>query len=319
MKVKLWGVRGSHPTPLNSLTIENKIIKALTLARPGDISSEESVKEFVENLPFSIKGSYGGNTTCIEVRTLSGEIIIIDCGSGLINFGRELMKEGFASGKGAANMILTHTHWDHIQGIPFFAPFYVKGNRFNIYSAFKDIKERLDYQQMDSHFPITLDSMAASKRFFSVKQDEFFFINDTKVFIKSMPHPGGAHGVRIEDQGSVFVYTSDCEFSINEIDLIHSYNELFHDADLLLFDTQYTFEEAMVDKISWGHSSASIAIDIASMNRVKKLILFHHDPNYDDEKLDSVLSNALTYMSVNKKASVDLKLELAIEGTEYEI
>lgn len=317
MKVKLWGVRGSHPTPLNSSTIENKIIKALTLARTGDISSKESVKEFVKNLPLSIKGSYGGNTTCIEVRTSSGEIIIIDCGSGMINLGRELMKEDFASGKGAANIILTHTHWDHIQGIPFFAPFYVKGNRFNIYSPFMDIKERLDYQQVDTHFPITLDSMAASKRFFSVKYDEFFFINDVKIFTKSMPHPGGAYGVRIEDGESVFVYTSDCEFSINEIDLIHSFEALFKDADILLFDTQYTFEESIVDKISWGHSSASIAIDIASMNRVKKLVLFHHDPNYDDEKLDSVLSNALTYVSVNKKASGDLILELASEGTEY--
>lgn len=317
MKVKLWGVRGSHPTPLNSLTIEKKIIKALTLARPGDLSSEESVREFVGNLPLSIKGSYGGNTTCIEVRTKSGEIIIIDCGSGIINLSKELMKEEFGSGKGAANIILTHTHWDHIQGIPFFSPFYVKGNRFNIYSSLKDLKERLDYQQVDTHFPIAFDSMDASKRFFSVKYDEFFFINDVRIFTKSMPHPGGAYGVRIEDGESVFVYTSDCEFSIDEIDLIHSFEELFHDADLLLFDTQYTFEEAMVDKISWGHSSASIAIDIASMNRVKKLVLFHHDPNYDDEKLDSVLSNALTYLSVNKKASENLKLELASEGTEY--
>lgn len=319
MKVKLWGVRGSHPTPLNSSTIENKIIKALSLARPGDLSSEKSVKEFVGNLPLSIKGSYGGNTTCIEVRTSSGEIIIIDCGSGIINLGRELMKEDFSSGKGIANIILTHTHWDHIQGIPFFTPFYIAGNRFNIYSALMDLKDRLDYQQVDTHFPIALDSMAASKRFFSVKSDEFFFINDVKIFIKSMPHPGGAYGVRIEDGESVFVYTSDCEFSINEIDLIHSFEELFQDADLLLFDTQYTFEESIVDKISWGHSSASIAIDIASMNRVKKLVLFHHDPAYDDEKLDSVLSNALTYASVNKKTSGDLNLELACEGTEYKI
>lgn len=319
MKIKLWGVRGSHPTPLKSSTIENKIARALSLARPGDISSEDSVREFVSSLPVSVKGTYGGNTTCIEVRTSSGEIIIIDCGSGLINLGRELMKEDFASGKGAANIILTHTHWDHIQGIPFFAPFYIKGNRFNIYSSVPDIKERLDYQQADTHFPITLDSMAASKRFFSVKHDEVFFINDVKIFTKSMPHPGGAYGVRIEDGDSVFVYTSDCEFSINEIELIHSFEDLFKDADLLLFDAQYTFQESIVDKISWGHSSASIAVDIASMNRVKQLVLFHHDPNYDDEKLDSVFSNALTYMSVNRKASEGLTLELALEEAEYNI
>jgi len=319
MKVKLWGVRGSHPTPLDSAVIENKIISALTLARPGDISSEESVKEFVSKLPVSVKGTYGGNTTCIEVRTSSGELIIIDCGTGIINLGSELMKEGFAAGKGAANIILTHTHWDHIQGIPFFTPLYIKGNRFNFYSPLEDIKGRVEYQQAESHFPITLGNMAASKRFFSVNYDEVFYVNDVKIFTKSMPHQGGAYGVRIEDGESVFVYTSDCEFSINEIDLIHSFTELFKNADLLLFDAQYTFQESITDKISWGHSSASIAIDIAAMNKVKELVLFHHDPDYDDDKLDSVLSNALTYVSVNKKASDDLKLGLAREGAEYNI
>jgi len=317
MKVKLRGVRGSHPTPLNTESIEDKIVKALSIARPGDISSEESAKLFVKNLPLSIRGTYGGNTTCLEVRTSTGELIIIDCGSGLINLGKDMMSEDFGKGRGAASIFLTHTHWDHIQGIPFFTPMYIKGNRFNFYSAFPDLKNRIDYQQPDTHFPISFDNMQASKRFFTVKPDENFFINDVKIYCKSMPHPGGAYGIRIEDGDGVFVYTSDCEFSINEIDDIHAYESFFKDADVLLFDAQYTFHESLIDKITWGHSSASIAIDIAAKYDVKKLVLFHHDPDYSDEKLNSVISNARSYMNVNKKVGDKLQLDLAYEGMEF--
>jgi len=319
MKVKLWGVRGSYPTPLNTETIEEKIVKALTIARPGDISSEESVRSFVGNLPLSIRGTYGGNTTCIEIRTSTGELIIIDCGSGLINLGKTMMSSEFGKGKGAASIFLTHTHWDHIHGIPFFAPVYVKGNRFNFYSPIPDLKERIDYQQPETHFPITFDNMQASKRFFTVKHDENFFINDVKIYPKSMPHPGGAFGVRIEDGDSVFVYTSDCEFSINEIDDIQIFEDFFKNADVLLFDAQYTFHESLIDKITWGHSSASIAIDIAAKYNVKRLVLFHHDPNYSDDKLNSVISNARSYMNVNKKVGEKLELDLAYEGMEFNI
>ncbi|HOP64661.1 MAG TPA: MBL fold metallo-hydrolase [Spirochaetota bacterium] len=318
MKVKLWGVRGSIPTPLSSDTIEQKLVKALTFARPGDISSEEAVKSFVDTLPLYIKGTYGGNTTCIEVLTDSGELIIIDCGSGLMHLGRTLMTGDFGKGTGVANIFLTHTHWDHIQGIPFFTPFYIKGNRFNFYSPMDDLKERIDYQQAETHFPVTFDNMQASKRFFKVNADEEFYINDVKIYTKSMPHPGGAFGIRVEEGDKVFVYTSDCEFSINEIDNIQSYEPLFNSANVALFDAQYTFHESLIDKITWGHSSATIAIDIADKYDIQKLVLFHHDPTYDDEKLNSVISNARTYINVNKKIRDDLEVELATEGMVFE-
>lgn len=318
MKVKLWGVRGSIPTPLSSETIEQKIIKALTFARPGDISSEEAVISFVDTLPQYIKGTYGGNTTCIEVRTDSGDLIIIDCGSGLMNLGRTLMSGDFGRGAGVASIFLTHTHWDHIQGIPFFTPLYIKGNRFNFYSPLADLKERIDYQQADTHFPIAFDNMQASRRFFTVNQNEVFYINDVRIYTKSMPHPGGAFGIRIEEGESAFVYTSDCEFSIDEIDRIQTYESFFKRADVALFDAQYTFQESLIDKFSWGHSSASIAIDIAAKYEVKKLVLFHHDPNYDDEKLESVISNAKTYINVNRKVKNGLEVELATEGMVFE-
>ncbi len=315
MKIKLWGVRGSIPTPVSGHVIERKIKQALALAKPGDISSPEAITSFVSSLPFSYRSTYGGNTTTIEVVSSSGDIMILDCGSGMKNLGKSLMKDDFGRGRGNAYIFLSHTHWDHIQGIPFFLPFYIKGNRFNIYSPVPDLKLRLDYQQTFTHFPVTFDYLQADKVFFHLESGQELDLNGTRVFTRVMPHPGGSFAYRIEDETGVLVYTSDCEFNINEIDSISGYRSLFENADVVIFDTQYTFEES-IDKFEFGHSSAAIAIDIAAMFNVKRLVLFHHEPDYDDDKLDGVLSNARTYMEMNNRRVKGLEVDLGYEGME---
>jgi phosphoribosyl 1,2-cyclic phosphodiesterase len=319
MIIKLWGVRGSIPTPHTHLSIRDKIKTALTLASPKDIASGEAIDRFIDSLPFSHRGTYGGNTTCLEVRTKNNDLIIIDGGTGLKNLGASILKEDFGRGKGVATMLFTHTHWDHVQGIPFFVPFYIKGNRFNIYSPFDDIKARIEYQQVFSHFPVNLDYMFATKEFFILEKESEFYLNDIKIVNKRMRHPGGCFGYRFEEDGKVFVFTSDCEFNIDEIDSIETYADFFRDADVIVFDAQYTFEDSVINKVDWGHSSASIAIDIATRFNIKKLILWHHDPDHSDEKLDSVLSNAKTYMNMDRKRRSDIEIEVAYEGMEFNL
>lgn len=320
MRITLWGVRGSIPTPFRHTMVSDKIKKAMSLATPRDISSEESIDRFIDSLPFSVKGTYGGNTTCLEVRTKDNEIIIIDGGTGLKNLGASLMKEDFGRGEGIATMLFTHTHWDHIQGIPFFVPFYIKGNRFNIYSPFSDIKERIEYQQVFSHFPVNLDYMFATKEFFVLEKESEFNLNDVKIINKRMRHPGGCFGFRFEEEGKSFVFTSDCEFNIDEMDYIDTYRDFLSNADVAVFDAQYTFEDSVINKVDWGHSSASIAIDIAVRFNIKKLILWHHDPDHSDEKLDAVLSNAMTYLSMDKKKrDYDLEVEVAYDGMVIDV
>ena len=319
MKVKFWGVRGSIPTPYTESSVKDKITRALKLATPADIVSAVAVDRFVESLPMAIRGAYGGNSTCVQVIPDNGDFLVIDCGTGIRNLGREMMAGDFGKGKGVGSILMTHTHWDHIQGIPFFVPFYIPGNRFTIYSPYKDMKDRIDYQQVFTHFPVNLDYMLATKEFVMLEKETEFFLNEIKITNKRMRHPGGSFGYRIEENGRVFVFTSDCEFNIDEIDYIEQYADFFRDADLLVFDTQYTFEE-LVNKVDWGHSSASIAIDIAAQFNVKRLVLFHHDPEYSDDKLDLVLANAKSYVSMNlKRKNIDLEVDLAVEGDVIEV
>ena len=319
MKIKLWGVRGSIPTPYTEQTVREKIFRALERATPADIVSSESINRYIDSLPMAIKGAYGGNSTCVQVLPDNNELIVIDCGTGIRNLGRELMAGDFGKGKGIGNILMTHTHWDHVQGIPFFTPFYVPGNRFTVYSPYKDMKERIEYQQVFTHFPVNLEYMLATKEFVTLEKEGEFYLNGVRILNKRMRHPGGSFGYRIEENGKVFVFTSDCEFNLDEIDGIDQYRDFFSDADVVIFDAQYTFDESF-NKIDWGHSSASIAIDIAARFNVKKLILFHHDPEYSDEKLDMVLANAKSYVSMNlRRKNIDLVVDLAIEGDVLDV
>ena len=316
MNIKILGCRGSQITPLASADVESKIKKVLKQASSKNIASEDTINTFINSLSFSQKNTYGGNTTCLSV--LAGNRrLIIDCGSGLVNLGKDLMDENFSKGQGVADILMTHTHWDHINGIPFFEPFYIKGNRFTFYSPIEALYDRLVHQQEPVFFPIPFDRMASEKIFKHINCNEDFFIDDIKIFTKAMPHPGTSYGYRIEHDGKVFVYTGDCEFDTTELDRIDTYRNFFSNAELLIFDTQYTFSES-INKLNWGHSSAFVALDIAAMFGVKRIILFHHDPTYDDAKLDKILADTIIYQRLHEKLQ-NTVVEVAYEGMEISI
>ncbi|MDH5721017.1 MAG: MBL fold metallo-hydrolase [Spirochaetia bacterium] len=318
MKIKFWGVRGSIASPINGKMVEQKIREVLKLASPADILSPESIDRFLQTLPYSLKGTYGGNTTCIELITEEDQTIIIDAGTGLRQLGKSLVDNGKMTGKGEISIFLSHSHWDHIQGLMFFLPIYFKGNKIKFYSSVENLEERLRYQQIKTHFPLTLDEMAADKIFNHFPEgvtEELYGLEFTS---KAVRHPGGCFSYKFtQPDGKSFVFCSDAEFSIETMDNIEAYIEYFRNADVLVFDTQYTFEESL-QKIDWGHSSAAIATDIAIKSNVKKLILFHHEPFYDDAKMDLVTINAFKYKDMTAPSHF-LKIETAYEGMEIDI
>jgi phosphoribosyl 1,2-cyclic phosphodiesterase len=316
MRIKFWGVRGSIPTPISSETISVKIRKALRGAKGVDLDDPQAVKDYVASLPEEIKGTSGGNTPCVEVH-VGGRHLIFDAGSGLRELGLELMQGPYGQGQGTAHFFISHTHWDHIQGFPFFIPAYVPGNRFIIHSPKKDIEERFTIQQIDQDmFPMTLGDMGAKLEFAPIRQ-EGIDLDGVHVDCLELHHPGGSWAYRVRYQDKILVYATDGEYQDLSQEALKPYLDFFAHADALIFDAMYTFSES-VTKEGWGHSTSLVGVDMAVKTGAKKLILFHHEPTYDDAKLKEILDKTIQYYAVVREYG-HLDISLAVEGRELEI
>jgi phosphoribosyl 1,2-cyclic phosphodiesterase len=294
--VRLWGVRGSIPTPVSNEDIERKLFVALRGAAGVDLADEAAVRSYVASLPVHVRGGWGGNTTCVEVRTAAGDVLIIDAGSGLRRLGESLLGGDFGRGQGHAVMLFTHTHWDHIQGWPFFGPLFIPGNRFDVYAGHDDIEDRLRYQMSPRFFPVPLEVMGATKTFHHITGDLELFEGRMKVRPLTLDHPGDAYAFRIEADGHSFVMATDGEYKELVGDYWRKYVDFYREADVLVFDAQYTLREALVEKQNWGHSSAMIGIDLAADANVGTIVMVHHEPTYNDEKIKQIFDDAMRYL-----------------------
>ncbi len=269
IKIKFWGVRGSIPTP-------------------G---------------PQTLK--YGGNTSCVEVNFPNTPRFIIDAGSGIRELGKELAK---TIDPIKAYIFLSHFHWDHIQGLPFFKAAFNPANQFMIFGCDEpgvDLTKIIAMQMNPIYFPVAVADMNAKIEYCTIKE-ETRMVEGIHVRTKFLNHPGYTLGFRFTYQGRSIVYMSDNEPFFNSNDSYPDKNggntleDLFENfvddneeqlidfiagTDVLIHDTQY-FPEEYQDRKSWGHSPYTFTVDIAVKGRVKQLVLFHHDPDHDDETVD---------------------------------
>jgi anti-anti-sigma factor len=316
VKVRFWGVRGSIPTPLASTTIEEKIARAIQLLPPGfDTRNEGAVRSFVSSLDPLVRGTAGGNTACIEVKG-SDTTVIIDAGSGIRELGLQLMRGPCGKGQGVLHLFVSHPHWDHIQGFPFFAPAFIKGNRILVYSV-HDLKAALSEQQRPLNFPIPLTYMKASIEFVPLTEGIPFTAGEFNVEILRNNHPGDAYSFRITDRHTTLVYASDAEYKDLSAAELAPRIKFFRNADALIFDAQYSFKEAMA-KVDWGHSSAMDGVDMARAANVRRLLLFHHDPTYSDERLAEVVVNARAFQEQDTTRP-PVQIMIAQEGMSLDL
>jgi phosphoribosyl 1,2-cyclic phosphodiesterase len=314
--VKFHGVRGSIPSPLIYEEVEEKLVKAFQKAEPEDLANENSIKSFVQTLPHEIRGTFGGNSSCVSIQ-VDDELLIFDAGSGIRMLGQELMATEFGRGQGKANLFFSHTHWDHILGIPFFVPFYIKGNQFTVHSPLPDIRERLEGQQKFEYFPIPFSIYASDIDFVVLENKTEQKIGDIEITWKAMYHPGQCFAYRVDYKGKSVVYATDAEYKkLGSSDLKPAV-EFFQDADLLIFDSMYTFSEGL-EKEDWGHSSTFIGVDLAVEANVKQIAFFHHEPTYSDFKLMDIFRQTEKYLKLVAPKK-DLKMFLSYEGLTVDL
>lgn len=309
MLIKFWGVRGSLPAPVAPEMIEEKIFNAVLGATELNLKGEDAVRQYVNNLPMQYKTTMGGNTACIEVRG-ENTTIILDAGSGIRPLGMKLMEGDFGRGAGVVHILMSHTHWDHIMGFPFFTPAYVPGNRINIYGRHKRVQGRFVDQHHPDHFPVTLEAMSAEIDFIQLPETPIK-IGEFDVATIPLRHPGGSFGYRVSKGKKAFIYATDAEY-IKRQATLQRYIEFYADAQALVFDAQFTLEDAM-EKEGWGHSSSLMGVDISLEARIKRLILFHHEPSYSDEKLMEIYDKTLDYYN-SVRDGREIIIQMAVEG-----
>lgn len=317
MRVIFWGARGSLPTSITAETIRQKIIQAFLEAQKTKLETRDEIEQFVHGLPMSIRGSFGSNTPCVQV-DCGNEYILLDAGTGIRDFSNHIMKSGQVSGN-TFNIILSHLHWDHIQGFPFFVPSYIKGNKINFYGWHKDLEMAFRRQQKSPSFPIDFSDLGAEINFHTVEYPNKIMINDIEVSPFKQFHPGDSYGIRINDGMKAVVYSTDAEHKKDaEGDDDYGFVQFFQNADLLIFDAQYKYIEAIDMKENWGHSSNVIGVELAVRSKVDKLCLFHNEHTFNDYELEQSLIDAKNYAKIYDP-DYDLNIEMAYDGLEIEI
>ena len=285
MRVRFWGTRGSIPKPGHGTV------------------------------------RYGGNTPCVEVRSTAGTLIVLDCGTGAHALGHALAAERTAPLHG--HILITHTHWDHIQGFPFFAPFFLTGDEWDVYAPRglrESLRDTLAGQMQYTYFPVTPDQFTATVRYHDLVEGEFA-IGDVRVTTQYLNHPTLTLAYRLEADGVTVVYATDHEPHSRALaegrdgdlegeDRRHA--DFLAGADLLIHDSQYTADE-YPGKVGWGHSTVESVVSVARAAGVRRVALFHHDPHRDDAEMDRVVGAA------RRAAGDAVEVVAAAEGGVIEV
>ncbi|MEI8307619.1 MAG: tetratricopeptide repeat protein [Chloroflexales bacterium] len=316
MQIRIWGARGSIPTPLDSAEIEEKIVQAICRMPALDTHDVAAVRAYVHDLPPLVRGTAGGNTSCIEVRA-ANEIFIIDAGSGIRRLGFELLKGPCGRGQGVIHLLFSHPHWDHIQGFPFFVPAYIPGNRLILYSV-HDVERALTEQQRSLTFPVPLDYLQAHRKFVRLEPGASFAVGSVHIQTLRNQHPGDSYSYRFEDERSALVCASDAEYQSLDVASIQPQLDFFRNADALIFDAQYGLRESWESKVDWGHSSVMIGVDLARRAGVKRLILFHHEPTASDSQLQEIQAIGVAYQAQDPSLP-PCEVLLAYEGLQINL
>jgi phosphoribosyl 1,2-cyclic phosphodiesterase len=253
----------------------------------------------------------------VEFETGSDQYFVCDMGSGARPFGAHVLAR--QSGRPATvNIFMSHMHWDHIMGFPFFGPAYVAGTKLRFYGCHDDLEHALRRQQEPPSFPVPFSQLSASIEFVQLVPNQTREVSGVRVTAAPQFHSGESFGFRFEREGKSFVYSTDSEHKLEDIRETQRIVAFFRGADLVIFDAMYSLADAVSVKEDWGHSSNVVGVELCQMAAVKKLALFHHEPANDDAAIERILKDARRLEELTRQA---LRLEViaAYDGLEMDL
>jgi phosphoribosyl 1,2-cyclic phosphodiesterase len=310
MKIKLWGTRGSLPASSQPEQNFSHIKKILNNFVTSEFFQTKDIDNFLLQMPFPQIAGYGGATVCVEVQSLhSNQNIIIDGGSGLKPCGDQLMASPLGKGKGVAHIFLTHFHWDHLIGLPFFVPLFIPGNEIHFHAVQKDLGDNIRELFKKPKFPVPFEKLAANIHFHRLEPRCASLINDITITPYELDHPDPCWGFRVQVKDKVYAHCVDTEGTRMSIASLGPDLEFYQKVDLMCYDAQYSLHD-LSDKINWGHSAAEIGLDLAMREGVKHILFVHHEPTATIDQIEHIISKTRDYYDWKLEHAKELNLPI---------
>lgn len=305
MEVKFWGTRGSLPVAPTADAIAEKVAAAVHAASGRGFADLDEARRFVgEELPFAVGHGYGGATSCVEIAEGNSAFFICDMGSGLRDLGIDAMRRCGAGHSRRYNFFMSHFHWDHIMGFPFFAPAFDPLSEIVIFTGHDDAEEALRRQQDEISFPVPFDWLRARIEFRHCAVGQTYTADGMSFELFEQQHSHKSFGYRFTGpNGRSVIYSTDSEHKAQGMEQENAIAAFFRNADLVICDTMYSLAETVTMKEDWGHSSNLVAIDLCRAAGAARLVLFHHEPSYSDHEIDRLHRESIRYEQLTRKSA----------------
>jgi phosphoribosyl 1,2-cyclic phosphodiesterase len=320
MRVRFWGTRGSLPVATRAETVQAKIARALVAAGGQTFADEAAAAAFcAANLDFAAYGGFGGATSCVEIEGADDAFIVCDLGSGLREFGIDSFRRIAGGHPPVYHLFLSHLHWDHIMGFPFFGPAFNPAATIVIHSGHADAETALRRQQEEISFPVPFEWLRAKFEFRVHPPGVPFEAAGLTVTLAAQHHSHDSYGYRFERDGRAVIYSTDSEHKVDNMDAEAAFEAFFAGADLVICDTMYSLGDTVSLKQDWGHSSNVVAVDLCQAAGAKRLALFHHEPTYSDEDIQRMHAESVRYEELVRGERSPLEVICAYDGLEIEV
>lgn len=307
-KVKYWGVRGSLPSSPTPEQWAKDFEGLMGGFFKAGFSKAEQIAEYVKSLSVPQIGGFGTATTCVEVSSAQDRIII-DGGSGIRNLSEEMVKGAAGKGKAKIHIFLTHFHWDHLIGLPFFAPHFIPGNEVHYYAVQPDLEKMIRGKFQKPYFPVSFESLGAEISFHRLEPRKPIKIGELQITPYQLDHPDPCWGYRVESKGRAYAHCVDTEGTRSTAEALGADRPLYTNADLMYFDAQYTLPE-LAEKANWGHSAAQIGLDIAFRESIRHVVFAHHDPGATTQQIYEIKKQTEEYYQWRLKTAETNKQKL---------